>query len=156
MNALRIALRNFMALPRDRAGFVWTMLMPLAFCYMFSLVNQGPQEQSATIELVDMDGGYLANAFHEHLLGDGLWIKRYTPENPPPENSWRRITLEEGFTEKILNNEDIRLPISDWPMSNNYDLTARLQVYRALVRFLATLSMAARESDGPPTAAVYE
>ncbi len=143
MNLLRVAWRDLLALLRDKQALVWMGLMPFAFCALFGMTSQeNNNNPQAQIEVLNADGEFLANEFYESLKGKGLKINHYTPENPPHPDSWRILELEAGFTHKILSGEKVRLKISDWGLTNEYDLTARLQVYRSVLKLLGQLLLA--------------
>lgn len=155
MNCLRIARRNLLALFRDRAGAVWTVVMPLAFCALFGVAFARDEKPASYIQVIDRDGGFLARDFIEGLRGEGMWIEVAGSKDTPHEAK-RRIVLEEGFTDAILMGEERRIPIADWPMANEFDLAARFQVYRSIVKVLGHLTAANQRSPGNVSEAVYE
>ncbi len=106
-NDLRLALR-------DRAAFVWMLLLPLALMWVFGQMNRSGPAPKVALAVEDRDGGWLARALVRELAGEGIELSELRPgpparprgggqagtpgDEPPP----RVLVIPPGFTAQAV------------------------------------------------------
>jgi ABC-type multidrug transport system permease subunit len=141
---------------RDRAAFVWMLLLPIALMWMFGAMNRGggaPPKVSLGVE--DRDHGWLARALVQELAGEKITLTEIQPvgkgakgaggqyEKPP-----RTLVIPQGFTVNVLAGRQQKLRLeSAQGTSGDFSLAAQVDVVRAIVRIVGRLA-----EMGPPAA----
>ncbi|MEA2602578.1 MAG: linearmycin/streptolysin transport system permease protein [Acidobacteriota bacterium] len=142
---LRLALR-------DRAAFVWMLLLPLALMWMFGAMNRGGGPPVAGLAVEDRDGGWLARALVKELPGERIEITEIQPgrpAGPKDEAPARTLVIPRGFTAHVLagQQETLRLEKASGAREE-FSLAAEAHIVRAIVRLVGRLA-----EMGPPVAA---
>jgi ABC-2 type transport system permease protein len=140
-NDLRLAVR-------DRASFVWMLLLPLALMWMFGAMNRdhGPLVTGLAVE--DRDGGWLAKALIRELAGEKIEVFE-VPSTPasastagskaaPPA---RTLVIPQGFTANVLAGHQQKLRLEKASGSREeFSLAAEAHIVRAIVRIVGRLA----------------
>ena len=135
---------------RDRAAFIWMLLLPLALMWMFGSMNRGggaPPKASLGVE--DRDGGWLARAVVKELAGERIELTELRPGKPGKQEAPARILIiPQGFTANALagRQQTLRLEKSS-NASEEFSLAAEAHIVRAIVRIVGRLA-----EVGPPAA----
>ncbi|MFY9824838.1 MAG: ABC transporter permease [Thermoanaerobaculia bacterium] len=135
LNDLRLA-------ARDRAAFVWMLMLPLAMMWIFGAVNSGGGPAKASLGIEDRDGGWLARALVKELAGERLELTEVKPggaggkEAPP-----RTLIIPQGFTANVLagRQQVLRLEKAS-KASEEFSLAAEANSVRAIVRIIGRLA----------------
>ena len=130
---VRLAWNDVRLTARDRAAFVWILLLPIGMMWIFGQGggNRGPGKASLVVE--DRDGGFVARDLYRELAADGtLELGEGTAKVPA-----RRLILPAGLSAGVRAKEPqvLRLEVSEEAsrdLSQNVDAVLR----RALVRTL--------------------
>ena len=128
---------------RDRASFVWMLLLPLALMWMFGAMNRGGDPPKVALTVEDRDGGWLARAFVKELAGERIVLDELPPggaakQKEPPA---RLLVIPPGFTANVLagHQQKLRLETSGGARGD-FSLAAEAQVVRAIVRVVGRLA----------------
>jgi ABC-2 type transport system permease protein len=136
-NDLRLAVR-------DRASFVWMLLLPLALMWMFGAMNRdhGPAITGLAVE--DRDGGWLAKALIRELAGERIELFEAPSADTagskaaPPA---RTLVIPQGFTVNVLAGHPQKLRLEKASGSREeFSLAAEAHVVRAIVRVVGRLA----------------
>lgn len=135
---------------RDRAAYVWLLVMPLVFVWMMSFAARGPtgpDDARPRILVDNRDGGFMGRVFLRVLGDQGVEIT-----TPAAKGDARRgIVLPADFTARVLDHQQAKLEFfviegSDSGMAE----IVRLRLWRALVAVNAHLARAAIDHPGAP------
>lgn len=141
---------------RDRAAFVWMLLLPLALMWMFGSLSFGGGRQKASLAVEDRDHGWLARALVQDLAGERIELTEIAPAPRIPaaapgrrEPPARTLVIPQGFTANVLagHPQELRLEKAGGARED-FSLAAESHVVRAIVRLVTRLAEA-----GPPAAA---
>jgi ABC-2 type transport system permease protein len=141
---------------RDRASFVWMLLLPLALMWMFGAMNRGGgPPPKATLGVEDRDGGWLARAFVHELAGERIdLVEVHVPKAPKAERPPRVLILPPGFTANVLAGRQQKLVLEKGSEAGEeFSLAAEVDVVRAIVRTLGRLSEGAQDEKAFATLA---
>ena len=124
---------------RDRAAFVWMLLLPVAIMWIFGNTFRDRGPAKATLYVDDRDGGWLAKAFVADLAGDRLDLRAVGAEKPADRP--RTLVIPEGFTQGALAGRQQVLRIEKAEGSNQtFSLAAEAYTVRAIVRSVGRLA----------------
>jgi len=131
---------------RDRAAFIWMLLLPLALMWMFGSMNRGGPPPKASLGVEDRDGGWLARSLVKELAGERLELTEIRPESQ--DRPARTLIIPKGFTANALagHQQTLRLEKSS-DASEEFSLAAEAHIVRAIVRIVGRLA-----EVGPPAA----
>jgi ABC-2 type transport system permease protein len=138
---------------RDRAAFLWMLLLPLALMWMFGAVNRDGGPQKASLAVEDRDGGWLAKALVKDLAGERIEVTEIHPpagalgagglragarkENPPA----RTLVIPPGFTADVLAGKARKLRVeTSSEARQDMSLAAEAHVVSAIVRTVGRLA----------------
>jgi ABC-type multidrug transport system permease subunit len=125
---------------RDRASYIWVLLMPLAFMYFMGFAvrigTDGGRDPQPGIRLDNRDGGFLGALLAEQIASQGL-----SPVAPTNQDARvPTLTLTSNFTASVLALEPARLPyVPDADPGDQAALLTELRVFKAMVDFNAVL-----------------
>lgn len=135
---------------RDRAAFLWMLLLPLGLMWMFGSMNRDGGPQKASLAVEDRDGGWLAKALVEDLAGERIEVTeirpgaavpgaaggKKTPALPP-----RTLVIPPGFTANVLAGKARKLRVeTSSGAREEFSLAAEAHVVRAIVRVVGRLA----------------
>ena len=134
---------------RDRASFVWMLLLPLALMWMFGAMNRGGAPPKASLAIEDRDGGWLAKALVKELPGERIEVTAVQPGQPPAkEPPARTLVIPQGFTANVLAGHPQKLRLEKASAAREeFSLAAEAHIVRAIVRIVGRLA-----ETGPPAA----
>jgi ABC-type multidrug transport system permease subunit len=139
---------------RDRAAFIWMLLLPLAFMWMFAAMNRGGGSTKAGLAVEDRDGGWLARALVRDLAGERIELTEIRPGLPPANGRKvppsRVLVIPPGFTANVLagHQQALRLETAN-SSREEFSLAAEVHIVRAIVRIVGRLA----EMGPPPNGA---
>ena len=139
---LELALNDLRLTVRDRASFLWMLLLPLALMWLFGNMGGSGGAPAASLTLVDHDGGWLARAFVEGLGADEQIRLRElaVAETASAENKVRTLVIPAGFTAGVLAGEQQTLRLEKEPDTNeDFALAVEVRIQRIVVRTLGRL-----------------
>ena len=128
---------------RDKASFVWMLLLPLALMWMFGAMNRGGGPQKVALTVEDRDGGWLARALVKELPGERIALDELPPggaakQKEPPA---RLLVIPPGFTANVLAGRQQKLHLETAGSARgDFSLAAEAQVVRAIVRIVGRLA----------------
>ncbi len=106
---LEITLNDLRLFLKDKAGYVWLFLAPLAFIYFTGLVGSGskraPSNPRPSVVIENQDTGFMGQLLIQEMDAKGLNII----ESDPEKKASRRIVIPADFTEKIQNKQKTEL-----------------------------------------------
>ena len=146
---LAIALHDLKLTLADRGAVVWMFLLPLVFATFFGLVMGGggssPADATASLTVVDNDGGVVARSLIADLEGAGLSIEELTPaERESSENIARTLVIPKGFSEGVLSGAQQTLRLEKEPgTSEEAALVVQARTLAAITRQLGRVVEAA-------------
>jgi ABC-type multidrug transport system permease subunit len=153
-NVWRLAINDLRLTARDRPAFIWLLVMPLAMMWFFgNLGGGGPTPPRISLDVVDLDGGWLAEALVAELQDESVALRSSTPEGrDAPGRQWvRALEIPAGFTRGVLAGERQVVHLRESAASSEqFGVAAQAHVARAVVR---TLTALARIDLGSPAAA---
>jgi ABC-2 type transport system permease protein len=127
---------------RDRAAFIWMLLLPLALMWMFGSMNRGGPPPKASLGVEDRDGGWLARALVKELAGERIELTELRPGSPASQEApARTLIIPQGFTANALagRQQTLRLEKSSGA-SEEFSLAAEAHIVRAIVRIVGRLA----------------
>lgn len=128
---------------RDKASFLWMLVMPVALMWFFGMFGGGASgDPKARLSVVDRDGGWLARAFVAQLRSPQIEVVEVAPEKVAEAGPLvRTLVIPAGFTGKVLAGEQQKLTIEkDTDANAEFSMAAEADVIRAIVATLARLS----------------
>ena len=138
---LQLALVDLRLTLRERASFVWMLLMPVMLMWVFGNLGGGGNT-TTRLTVVDADGGWLARRFVEELGADEqMRIVELTPEQAAStEDKVRTLWVPRGFTEQVLTGHAQTLRLEkDADSSAEFSLAAEVRTTRIVARTLGRL-----------------
>lgn len=158
MRALRqiavLALNDLRLTVRDRASFVWMLLLPLALMWMFGAMNRGSGPQIVSLGVDDRDGGWLARALVKELAGEKITLTEIRHGGTgaggagSQEAPARTLVIPQGFTANVLAGHQQKLRLEKRSGAREeFSLAAEVDIVRAIVRIVGRLA-----ETGPPRA----
>lgn len=158
MSALRqiglLALNDLRLTARDRAAFIWLLVMPLAFMWLFGQMGGSGGPRKVTLGIDDRDRGWLAKAVIAELKDDRINLQESRPNQEPPP---RTLVIPAGFTAGVLAGKQQELRLESQAESNQeFGLAAQAAAVRAIVRVLGRLAEIGDPASGPGLTTAYE
>lgn len=146
MRLWTIAITDLKITLRDKMFFLWVLLFPLFFAFLFGMAFKGssPSAAKADLDILDQDRGVLSKA-----LIDELKHQRYSLNllEEKKETETRILIIPPGFTEKIIKGEKVDLILEKEPQSS---MEAGQAVYahilRGVIKTMARLIQLAPEN----------
>lgn len=156
---LRLAANDVRLTVRDRAAFVWLVVLPIFLIWLFGTVTSGNGTAKVALTVVDRDGGWLAQAFAKELDGPNVALevlRGAAADGEAAKQATRRLELPAGFTEKALSGKQQRLKIETGENAqSDYSRAAEVVVIRAIARTLARVAEM-KQSSGPMSVDGYD
>jgi ABC-2 type transport system permease protein len=140
-----LALNDLRLTARDRAAFVWMLLMPIAMMWFFSMIGGGGSSDSprATLTVIDHDRGWLARALIDELSAEpSIRLRELTvDEAATAEDKVRTLIVPAGFTLEVLAGRQQTLLLQkDAGSDEAYGMAAQVHLTRWIVRTLGRLA----------------
>jgi len=155
-NIVAIALHDLRLTFTDRGAVAWMLLLPVVFATFFGLVMGGgssPAGATASLTVVDEDGGPLARVLIEDLAGEGVVVAELTPdERETATNVVRTLIIPAGFTEGVLAGEKQTLRFEKEPdTSQEAALVAQARIVAAITHLIGRLVEASSDLEAGTT-----
>jgi ABC-type multidrug transport system permease subunit len=146
-NIVVIAVHDLRQTFTDRSAMLWMLVLPVVFAVFIGFVTGGgggqddPTDDRAYLTIVDLDGGSLARMLIDELESDRLSLNEIGPEAlDNDERKVRILTIPAGFTDSVLNGEQVTLRIDKEPgTSEPAALVAQARTVAAISRVVASL-----------------
>jgi len=139
---VHLALNDLRLTTRERASFVWMLILPIAMMWLFGNTGGGGSgPPKVTLTVVDRDGGWLARAFVRELEGPNVDLTEVVSADlEKTGKKVRMLVLPEGFTAKVLAGEQQKLRLEkDKDADNDFSRAAEAHILRASARTLGRL-----------------
>lgn len=143
MNAIRtIALQAFRLLYRDKMAFLWMLIIPVVYMFVFGSAfsdSGDPSRTKAFLAIYNKDDGFLSERLMEAIQSESIAIDTLAalPAEPPT----RMLVIPDSFTTRILNGQKVVLEFSKKSGTNiEAEATAELSIRKAYLRLLADLA----------------
>jgi len=154
---LTMALGDLRLAWKERSALFWMVVMPVAFIGLFGSMfrsQQGPVKIGLAV--VDEDRSFASRSFVEMLKqGDLVLDERQPGELDSLRGRVRLLTLPAGFEDSLATKQRVALRLeSVHRRIQDNDFAAKVQVYKAVLRMLATLAEA--DSTGDMNRADFE
>ena len=138
---------------KDRAAFLWMLLLPIALMWVFGQMGGGGTQEAPKVSLAveDQDGGWLAQALVAELTSDRVELTRVPAGGPggtqatlggkETEPPVRTLVIPRGFTAGALaGRQQVLRLVSRSGSSEEFSLAAQAHTLRAITRILARLA----------------
>jgi ABC-type multidrug transport system permease subunit len=141
-----LAVNDLRLTVRDRAAFVWMLILPIAFMWLFGQMGGGDGEMPLIyLAVEDRDGGWLADALVQELEGESIalvLLGSLAPgEREEHQDPARVLIIPEGFTAGALAGEQQTLQLASRGNANpQYTVAAQMHVVRVLGRLLGRMA----------------
>jgi len=135
---------------RDKASFIWLLVLPLVFMWMFGFMGGGgDQVQKISLAVVNHDDGWLSETLLEELVDERIFLRVLTPEEAEAsEDQTRTLIIPEGFTREVIAGNQQELRLEKEPGSNQeFSLAAEAHLFRIIVRLVARLAEMGEPGD---------
>jgi ABC-type multidrug transport system permease subunit len=145
-----LALNDLRLTVRDRAAFVWMLLLPLALMWMFGAMNRGGAPQKVSLGVEDRDGGWLARTFVQELAGEKIALVEIRGAIAEKDKPARTLVIPEGFTANVLAGRQQKLHLEKASGANeDFSLAAEVDIVRAIVRVVGRLAEIGSSGSDP-------
>jgi ABC-type Na+ efflux pump permease subunit len=145
-----LALNDLRLTVRDRAAFVWMLLLPLALMWMFGAMNRGGAPQKVSLGVEDRDGGWLARTFVQELAGEKIALVEIRGAIAEKDKPARTLVIPEGFTANVLAGRQQKLHLEKTSGANeDFSLAAEVDIVRAIVRIVGRLAEIGSSGSDP-------
>ncbi|MDY7092971.1 MAG: ABC transporter permease [Acidobacteriota bacterium] len=141
-----LAINDLRLTVRDRAAFVWMLILPIAFMWLFGQMGGGGGEASQIyLAVEDRDGGWLADALIQELEDDSISLvllgSLAPEEREEHEDPARVLIIPAGFTTGALAGDQQTLQLASRGNANpQYTIAAQMHVVRVLGRLLGRMA----------------
>jgi len=141
-NIWTIGKQSLRLLVNDRLAFIWMLLMPCFYIFIFGNVFRYQSDRSnakAYLGIINQDKGILGQQFINKLQSENISIDTLDgePEDPPT----RYLTIPDSFTTTLLSGEKIKLVLKKRPDSDiEAEVTAEMGLTKAAYRLLADMT----------------
>jgi ABC-2 type transport system permease protein len=157
---LSIAGNDIRLTSKERSALFWMLIMPVAFIGLIggAFRDAGKPPRPVGLAVVDEDGSFLSHSFAEQLRGEKLAVGVFTPEQRDSANVYPRVlTVPKGFIDSLVVGKTTTLTL-DVARSRDADrdMSARVSIYKVILRTLASLAEADTAGDGAITGPAFE
>ena len=107
---LTIALQVLRILFRDKTAFIWMLLVPCVYIFVFGSAfknRQDPAKTKAYLAVYNQDRGYLADRLMQGILSESIAID--TLFVYPQKPTTRLLVIPDSFTTNLLNTKKVEL-----------------------------------------------
>lgn len=139
---LHLALHDSRRFLVAKENFFFMFLMPAMFMVFFSVVLRGGdlERVSVSLQVVDADGGFLAEAFVQQLGEENFNVQVLSPAEADTTDYIRRVIIPAGFTDDVLLRRQVDLVLSKKSDSNiEFDAAADVRLRQVQASFLGSL-----------------
>jgi ABC-2 type transport system permease protein len=140
---LTLALLDLRLLVRDRPAVFWTILMPVAFMWVFGRAFGGGDDRrpQANLTVVAEDQGFLAEGFTDELRGEGVDLELLAPAQADTMGERpRTLHIPAGFTDSLLAGEPVELRMEIGEGGGlRFDQLGEIRAWRAVIRLLTNM-----------------
>lgn len=103
-----ITLNDLKITYKDKMFFVWLLVFPLIFIFIFGIAfrNSSTGDQQVTLNILDEDKSFLSKAMIADLTTDRYLVKVL---DEPEEKTFRTLIFPEGFAANVLAGKKVEL-----------------------------------------------
>ncbi len=157
---LAIALNDLRLTMKERSALFWMLIMPIAFIGLFGGMfrDSGKSSPPVGLAVIDEDASFLSRSFVEQLGREKLKVGVFLPEMRDSAGTYARaLTIPKGFSDSLEAGLRTTLTM-DVTRSRDADrdLSARISVYKVVLRTLAALAESDTSGKGEITGAAFE
>jgi ABC-2 type transport system permease protein len=139
---LTITLHALRILLRDKTAFIWMLLVPCVYIFVFgSAFKSGsdPAASKAYLAIYNQDGGFLSERFVDGIRSESIAIDSLIEY--PQEPVTRLLVIPDSFTTNLLNAKKVELFFDKKNGTNiEAEAAAEMAVRKSYFRLLADLS----------------
>lgn len=141
-----LAVNDLRLTVRDRSAFVWMLILPIAFMWLFGQMGGGGDETPRIyLAVEDRDGSWLADALIQELEDESIslvLLGSLAPEEQEEHQDPPRVLIiPENFTAGALAGEQQTLQLASRGYANpQYTVAAQMHVVRVLGRLLGRMA----------------
>ena len=127
---------------KDRTAFIWFLLVPLMYIFVFGNAfrrESDPSKSKATLAVYNQDHGNLSKRLLTLLRSDNLQIDSLSqfPEQP----RIRMLSIPDSFSVKLSAGEKVQLDFeARKDASSEATMTAQMNIRKSMYRMLADLT----------------
>jgi len=132
---IKFALTEIKLILRDKSFYLWALVLPVAFIFVFSGLGGGDNGErvKSGLYLLNKDKKEDSNLFINYLKNESLMI--YEDKR---EGTKRQLTIPNGFTDKIKAGEKVNLKFRIFDNSiDKAGFQVKISIYRAMFKFIA-------------------
>ncbi len=137
-----IAKLSLRLLVNDKMAFIWMLLMPCFYIFIFGNVFRYESDRSrfrAELGIINNDRGILSGQFIKKLQSENIGID--TLNSGPADFPVRYLIIPDSFTTVLLNKKKITLLLKKRPDSDpEAEATAEMAINKAIYRLLADMT----------------
>jgi ABC-2 type transport system permease protein len=157
---LSIAVNDLRLTTKERSALFWMLIMPVAFIGLIGGAFGGSSRTPSPtgLAVIDRDASFLSRSFADQLGKERLKVGVFPAEEGDSAKAYpRALTIPKGFSDSLAAGKRVALTL-DVARSRDADrdLTARISIYKVIVRTLAALAEADTAGTGAITGASFE
>ncbi len=147
MTFWNIALNDLKLTVKDKTFFLWLLVFPLLFAFIFGLAFPEPSEgiQKVTLNVLDRDNSFLSKALLSELEGEKYTTKILESEE---SKTIRTLIIPENFSSDIFEGKKVELILEKEAGSNiEASQTAYSHILKGIIKILANLASLTPQSE---------
>jgi ABC-2 type transport system permease protein len=155
-----IAFNDLRLTSKERSALFWMLIMPVAFIGLIggAFRDAGKPPRPVGLGVIDEDASFLSRSFTEQLGKEKLAVGVFPPEQRDSSNAYARVlTVPKGFSDSLAAGKRTTLTL-DVARSRDADrdMSARVSIYKVIVRTIATLAEADTAGNGAIVGPAFE
>lgn len=147
MTFWNIALNDLKLTVKDKTFFLWLLVFPLLFAFIFGLAFPESSEgiQKVTLNVLDRDNSFLSKALLSELEGEKYTTKILESEE---SKTIRTLIIPENFSSDIFEGKKVELILEKEAGSNiEASQAAYSHILKGIIKILANLASLTPQSE---------
>ncbi len=147
MTFWNIALNDLKLTVKDKTFFLWLLVFPLLFAFIFGLAFPESSEgiQKVTLNVLDRDNSFLSKALLSELEGEKYTTKILESEE---SKTIRTLIIPENFSSDIFEGKKVELILEKKAGSNiEASQAAYSHILKGIIKILANLASLTPQSE---------